>query len=506
MKIRAALLLAILFFANAGCSQRLFYTYRPENVTPPAVPREFRGAWVTVVANNQDWPSSPNLSVAQQKAELISLLDRAQQLHLNAIIFQVRPACDAVYQSSIEPWSAYLTGTQGKAPQPFYDPLAFAIQEAHKRGLELHAWFNPFRAWHLLSKSPVAANHISRTHPEWIRHYGSQLLLDPGEPAVRDYVARVILDVVKRYDVDGIQIDDYFYPYPEKDASGRVLEFPDFATWKKYGQPNGIGLEDWRRQNVNEFVQKIYREVKAAKLWVKVGISPFGIWRPNNPAPIRGMDAYATLYADSRLWLANGWVDYLAPQLYWPIDPPAQSFTTLLNWWTQQNKMQRNIFSGISAANVGDKFPANEIARQIAATRAQSGASGEIFFHLRNLLDDPRLNQIARAGFSQPALGPAWPWLSSTLPKKPKLLLKSTKDGLDIHWENSGDAAPWQWVLQVMGTNHLWTTHIFPATQMTASFGKPVPNAISIRAVDRLGNLSEPAAVRKILYQSGGKR
>ena len=250
--------------------------YRPATVVPPQPAREFRGAWLVTVAN-KDWPSKPGLPVAEQKAELTGLLDRAVQLKLNAIIFQVRPSCDAMYASAIEPWSEYLTGTMGEAPQPFYDPLAFAIEEAHKRGLELHAWFNPFRALHPQGKSPVAPNHISRTHPEFVCQYGSQLWLDPGEPSVRAYVLRVILDVVRRYDVDGVQLDDYFYPYPEKDTSGRELAFPDEASWGKYGLSSRLSRDDWRRANINWFVQGVYQNIKAAKPWVKFGISPFGI-------------------------------------------------------------------------------------------------------------------------------------------------------------------------------------------------------------------------------------
>ena len=279
MKFRIKVLSAFIWLMPA----MLFaadYVYQPVAVAPPAVPREFRGAWIAVVASNQDWPSEPGLPVAQQKAELISLLDRAAQLHFNAIILQIRPSCDALYASPIEPWSERLTGTMGVAPQPFYDPLAFAIQEAHKRGLELHAWFNPFRALHPLSKSIVAPNHITRTHPEWIRDYGGQYWLDPGEPAVREYVLRVVMDVVRRYDVDGVTFDDYFYPYPVKNALGRKLDYPDDASWQKYGLRSGLTRNDWRRQNVNQFVQSVYQSIKAAKPWVKFGISPFGIWRP----------------------------------------------------------------------------------------------------------------------------------------------------------------------------------------------------------------------------------
>ncbi|MGH7975233.1 MAG: glycoside hydrolase family 10 protein, partial [Limisphaerales bacterium] len=242
--------------------------YQPASIVPPLPPREFRGAWIATVANI-DWPSKPGLPVAQQKAELISLLDRAAQLKLNAVIFQVRSACDAMYASPLEPWSEYLTGTQGKAPQPFYDPLAFAIAEAHKRGLELHAWFNPFRARNFQAKSPAAADHISRTHPELVRKYGGELWLDPGEPAVREHVLRVVMDVVRRYDIDGVQFDDYFYPYPKKNSYGEEMDFPDYATWKKYG--NGLSRDNWRRQNINQFIQTIYQNIKAVKPWVKFG-------------------------------------------------------------------------------------------------------------------------------------------------------------------------------------------------------------------------------------------
>ena len=218
MKFRARILSALILFLPAILFAANFI-YRPAAITPPEPLREFRGAWITEVATNADWPSKPGLPVAEQKDELIALLDRAVQLHLNAIILQVRPECDAMYASPIEPWSEYLTGAMGKPPQPFYDPLAFAIAEAHKRGLELHAWFNPFRALLAKTRSPVAPDHISKTHPEFTRKYGDLLWLDPGEPAVRQYVLRVVMDVVRRYDVDGVQFDDYFYPYPEKDTA-----------------------------------------------------------------------------------------------------------------------------------------------------------------------------------------------------------------------------------------------------------------------------------------------
>ena len=245
----------------------------PVSAPPPA--REFRAAWIAAVATNQDWPSKPGLPVAQQKAELISLLDHAAQLHLNAVFFQVRPASDAIYASPIEPWSERITGTQGRAPEPFYDPLAFAVAEAHKRGLELHAWFNPFRATHPLAESRVALNHISKTHPELIRQYGRQLVLDPGEPAARAHTLAVVMDVVNRYDIDGVTFDDYFYPYPERDAAGRKVDFPDNASWQKFGVHSGLSRSDWRRQNVSQFIQKVYQSIKAAKPQAQFGVPVF---------------------------------------------------------------------------------------------------------------------------------------------------------------------------------------------------------------------------------------
>jgi uncharacterized lipoprotein YddW (UPF0748 family) len=470
--------------------------YGPVAVTPPAPPREFRGAWLVTVAN-KDWPSRPGLTVAEQKAELVSLLDRAAQLKLNAIIFQVRPSSDAVYASAIEPWSEYLTGTMGKAPRPFYDPLAFAIEEAHRRGLELHAWFNPFRAVHSQAKSPVASNHLARKHPELVRRYGALYWLDPGEPAVRAHVLRVVMDVVQRYDVDGVHFDDYFYPYPEKDAAGRDLEFPDAGSWQKYGRRAGFdNRDDWRRANVNQFVQNVYQSIKAQKPWVKFGISPFGIWRPQHPPQIRGLDAYARLYADARLWLVNGWLDYCAPQLYWAMESKEQSFPVLLNWWVQQNPKGRQLWPGLNAANVGEKWGADEIARQIRATRGQAGAGGEIFYRLRNLTDNRALADVVRAACPQTALVPAMPWLDALPPDKPKLtVVENSRSGLSVRWESAGEAA-WRWLVQYRA-NEAWTTEILPANQMMKTFGNSYPDLVAVSAVDRAGNLGAPAVIQK---------
>jgi uncharacterized lipoprotein YddW (UPF0748 family) len=464
-----------------------------ETICPPPPAREFRAAWIATVANI-DWPSKPGLSVAQQKAELIALLDHAVQLHLNAVFFQVRSVCDAVYASPLEPWSEYLTGVQGKMPEPFYDPLAFAITEAHRRGLELHAWFNPFRAAHPQSKSPPALNHVTRSRPEIVRHYGSQTWLDPGEPEAQTRALNAVLDVVKRYDVDGVVFDDYFYPYPEKNWAGVNMDFPDDASWKKYGVQTGLSRDDWRRANVNRFVQKVAQSIKAAKPWVQFGISPFGIWRPGVPAGIspKALDACGKLYADARLWLANGWVDYLVPQLYWPIAQREESFPALLQWWHRQNVRGRHVFAGLNDAAVGTKFAADEIARQIQVVRMQGGDGGEVHYHLRSLTDNPALAAAVRAEYASPVLVPASPWIAASAPLKPRLTVDTGSRSAHVRWENAGGEPPRWWLLQSRA-NGVWTTQVFPAGQTDCQLNNGLPDAVAIRAVDRLGNLSEPA-------------
>lgn len=319
--------------------------------------RELRGLWVATV-NNGDWPSRPDLTSDQQKQELITLLDCAAALHFNAIFLQIRPMADALYASSLEPWSQFL----GPTP-PDYDPLAFAIQEAHARGLELHAWFNPFRG------NPTTTLRAYT--------YGRFVWMDPGDPDVQRRTLDVITDVVRRYDVDGVHLDDYFYPYPENNG-----EFPDEATWQMYRGP--MSRDDWRRDNINRFVRDLYASVKAIRPNVEVGISPFGIWRPRNPRQIRGFDAYAKIYADSRLWLQKGWVDYLAPQLYWSIEKREQSFPALLRWWSRQDRLGRGIVVGMSI----NRHPPEEIAKQLDLVRQERQAVGFILFSARSIIRD----------------------------------------------------------------------------------------------------------------------
>ena len=461
---------------------------------PPQLPREFRAAWIASVANI-DWPSKPGLPVDQQKAELVAMLDRAKQLRLNAVIFQVRPCCDALYLSSMEPWSEYLTGRMGQAPQPYYDPLAFAITEAHRRGLELHAWINPFRALHLSAKSTPAEDHVSRQKPGLVRSYGRQLWLDPGEQATQDHSLAVILDIVRRYDVDGIHIDDYFYPYREKDASGREIPFPDDVSWKRYLARGGkMDREDWRRDNVDRFVERMYREVKTAKRFVKVGISPFGIWRPNNPPGIRGFDPYASIYADARKWLVNGWCDYLAPQLYWPLAKKEQSLPALFKWWTDQSAKGRPVWPGINSTVVGE-LPASEMVNQIAALRRVKPGSGQIFWNMRSLMNNKSklVETLQKDSFPDAALVPEAPWLGGKAPAAPKAVYGRSAGETFINWDSTKDPSVSWYAVQSL-ENGKWTTEILPASRLMWRTSRKV-DAVGVSAVVRTGQASKPSVV-----------
>jgi len=491
--------------------------YLPSPSRPPPPQREFRGTWVATVGNI-DWPSKPGLPVGQQKAELLVILDRAAALNLNAVILQVRPACDALYASSLEPWSPYLTGVMGKAPEPFYDPLAFAVTEAHKRGLELHAWINPYRAAVSKAKFPISPNHISRANPGIVRSYGSFLWLDPGEPAARDYSLRVVLDIVKRYDIDGLHIDDYFYPYRELDANKREMDFPDDASWLRYGAGGGLSRDDWRRENVNSFVRRLYESIKAAKPWVKFGVSPFGIWQPGFPAQVRGFNAYATLYCDSRKWLMNGWLDYFVPQLYWAIQPPEQSFPALFKWWQAQNLRGRSIWPGVDSGKTMTRWRPEEILNQINYTRDDCRAEAGVVHWSMSSLDggkSPLGAALRRGPYAERAVVPASPWLepkyfdsprlltpramemvarqyARDLPSRPVLKIDRANTAL---WEVDNAEKVSVWVLQTK-TGSQWKTTILPKlTRHEMLAGDP--EIIALTAIDRCGVAGSPTVLQR---------
>jgi uncharacterized lipoprotein YddW (UPF0748 family) len=369
-----------------------------------AAPPEFRGVWVATVANI-DWPTKPGLPAEEQKRQLVAFLDKCQDLNLNVVVFQVRPMCDALYESKFEPWSSFLTGTQGN--HPGYDPLALAVEEAHKRKLELHVWLNPYRAWSPTAKGEPAANHLVKARPDLAKKYGKHHWLVPTHPEVKAHSLAVAIDVVTRYDIDGVHMDDYFYPYPELDENKKEIPFPDDDTWEAYQKGGGkLARDDWRRDAVNGFVKDLYEGVHKAKPWVKVGISPFGIWRPGHPEGIAGFDQHAKLFADAKLWLNEGWVDYWTPQLYWPIAQEKQSYPKLLDWWMKENTKGRLVVPG----NYTGKYSAEEIANQVTRTRAM-GAGGNVHFSMKSLTGE-KLAKLKEL-HAEPAALPAMPWLGT---------------------------------------------------------------------------------------------
>jgi len=498
-----ALVLSLFVLAgvDTACGQSPSST--PQTLTqPPPIRREFRGVWVASV-ENIDWPSQPGLSTQEQKDELLGILDRAVALRLNAVILQVRPAADALYASPYEPWSEYLTGRMGRAPNPWYDPLEFAVTEAHKRGLELHAWFNPYRARHPSARSAPSPNHISVTHPELVKRYGSMLWMDPGEPAVRDQTIAVVLDVVQRYDIDGVHIDDYFYPYKEKDRRGRTIEFPDANSWRKYRRSGGgLSRDDWRRANVDSLIHQVYVRIKAAKPWVKFGISPFGVWRPGNPPQIGGFDSYAELYGDSRKWLLNGWADYFTPQLYWPTFREDLSYPVLLQWWVEQNGRGRHIWPGnyldkVTGTPTG--WPAQELLYQIALTRAQRGATGNVYFSMRSFMfgRDSLPEKLVAGPYATRTLVPASTWLDSVPPLQP--IVRAGRDtatgATNISLQPQGAEATWLWVVSSR-TGNEWRTEIVSGLQrfyiLPRPAGSVAADELAVSAVDRNGNESAP--------------
>ena len=476
-------------------------SYVPSLLRPPAPPREFRGAWVATV-NNIDWPSKRGLSTADQQAELRAILDRAVALRLNAILFQVRPACDALYASRHEPWSEYLTGQMGQAPRPFYDPLEFAIAEAHRRGLELHAWFNPFRARHNTATSAIARNHISQTQPALVFNYGKQMWLDPGQRETHEHSLKVILDVVRRYDVDGIHLDDYFYPYPERTADKRVIDFPDGASWRRYQAGGGkLAREDWRRENVNTFVRRLNDAIHAEKSWVRFSVSPFGIWRPGNPPQIKGFDAYDQLYADARKWLANGWLDFFVPQLYWSSKDVEQSFPVLLNWWQKQNAARRHVWPGIAVTRTSNpEWGPEEIVRQVKFSRESAETRGQVYWNMSSLRNNRTLGDaLTRQVYQQTALTPAFPWLVRSTPAAPHVTCRSAgRDGLRVSWKNPSGPAPARWLVQ-MRTGGVWSMQIASGRESAMLTGPRsiYPEVVAVSGLDRAGNAGSSTVLQR---------
>ena len=447
-----------------------------ETAAEPA--REFRAAWVATVYN-LDWPSAAGLPAARQQSELLSILNSAVRLRLNAIILQIRPTADALYRSSLEPWSSWLSGP---GLNPGYDPLAFAIAEAHRRGLELHAWFNPFRT--TIHGNPVGAGHISRRRPDLIKRAGSTTLLNPSSSAAQQHVLQVIMDVVRRYDIDGVHLDDYFYPYPPH--HNRTNE----STAAR------------RRAAVDSFVRRLYSSVKSAKPWVRVGISPFGVWKPGYPAGVPdGVNAYEQLACDARKWFANGWVDYLSPQLYWRINSP-QSFPALMQWWSSINP-RRPVWPGIASARIlsseDPNRPASEIGHQIDLARQLARqSSGQLFWSWRSIgTNRGGVQKELAARYRGYAVPPAMPWSGTARPAMPMAQALNTARGVSISWRPA-DASARKWVIQARRGTQWTTLCILPGSRRSVTLPASMFQGVTrlaVRPISACGNSGSPAVL-----------
>jgi len=464
--------------------------------TPPTT--EFRSIFIAT-AWNVDWPTSSSDSVSAQQQQMLNYLNMMQNTNMNALVYQIRPAGDAFYSSSIEPWSRYLTGTQGQAPNPLWDPLEYTITQAHSRGIEVHAWLNPYRANLANNWNGLAPNHMANVYRQYAYPYSSYLWMDPGAQVVVDHLVSVVSDVVTRYDVDGIHFDDYFYPYSDG------TQFPDTAVYNAYVAGGGqLGRDDWRRDNVNRMVQRVYNTIKGIKSSVKFSISPFGIYRPGHstgmPPPIAGLDPYTTMYADSKLWLQNGWLDFFAPQLYWAIAPPAQSYPTLLDWWLDNNPRARHIYAANGVYKIADtnNWPVSEIENQIAisrdATRRSKQSLGNIMYSAKFFRDNTKgiTDAFRTRVYTNKALTPAMSWLNVNIPSAPAGV---TVRGRTISWNKADDdnlTSLWS-VLRHDDSANNWTQYDVLTSDVTSISVEP--GNYSLRAVNKASQESQEVLV-----------
>jgi len=401
--------------------------------------RETRGVWIATVANI-DWPSASGLAAERQKDELIQILDNHQRAGINTVVLQVRPAADAFYAKSKEPWSRFLTGKPGQQPTPFYDPLEFAVEEAHKRGMELHAWFNPYRATFDLIAANTTADHITRRKPEWFFTYGGKKLFNPGIPEVRTYIIGIIMDVVRNYDIDGVHLDDYFYPYPSGNQP-----IPDGETFRRYA--NGIAnVADWRRNNVNMLIKALSDSIHSTKKYIKFGISPFGIWDNKKDHPrgsqTSGLSGYRQLYADAVTWLEEGWVDYINPQIYFPFGHRTAAYEVLVDWWAQHAN-GRHFYVGHAAYRARENGAGwqsrSQIPNQVRYARKNGHIQGSIYYsskHLSNNVVGLR-DSLQYNLYRYKALPPQMPWLDNVPPTSPSGLEARplANQAIILHWQ-----------------------------------------------------------------------
>lgn len=487
-------------------------TVKPVKTVPavpegPKVPSEFRAAWVATVGNSS-WPSKPGLSTQQQQQEALILLDYLKKHNFNAVIFQVRPQADALYKSDLEPWSYFLTGEIGKAPDPYYDPLEFWTAAAHQRGIELHVWLNPYRSHHK-SGGVLSEKSFVKTRPELSVYLKEGYWwMDPAKRETQDHTVAVVMDIVKRYNIDGVHFDDYFYPYPSYNLNE---DFPDDQSWNAY-QNNGGKLTrgDWRRESVNTLIQRLYKEIKAEKNYVKFGLSPFGIWRPGYPESIEGFDQFDQLYADARLWLNKGWIDYFTPQLYWDVNRIPQSFPVLLGWWSSENLMNRHLWPGISVYKGGGEKNNDETINQIMISRGMLPKSkGTVHWSITALFKNDSLSKALLEGpYKKPALVPATPWLDNVAPESPLVTIEYAADKIKLLRDSAAEKDIFRWIVyyqygdrwdyQILNSKDaslelLLHSELSLVTgqQSASSVWKTIPlKRIMVSGVDRTGNES----------------
>jgi uncharacterized lipoprotein YddW (UPF0748 family) len=471
--------------------------------------RQFRASWISSVVNI-DWPSKTGLSAAQQQAELIGWLDDAVRQHHNAVILQVRPTADAFWPSKVEPWSQYLTGTQGG--DPGYDPLAFAVTEAHKRNLELHAWFNPYRLSMGTDLNALIPTHPARLHPDWVVSYGGKLYYNPGIPAARKLVEDAIMDAVSRYDIDGVHFDDYFYPYP---VAGQT--FDDAATYAQYGA-GFSNLQDWRRNNIDLLIHELSQKMHAIKPWIKFGISPFAVWRnkatdPEGTDTTAGVQTYDDLAADTRKWVREEWIDYIVPQVYWAGGFAPADYNKIVPWWADQVRGTHvHLYIGEATYKVGtstqspDWSDPAELSDHLAFDSAIPEVKGNIYFSAKDVRAD-RLGATTLLNnnwYTKPALIPAMPALDSRPPLPVHATrAKRTASGVQLTWSRtSTDTTSYAvYRREFLGSDHcpdndarnlLTTLRSTGATQSyvdpTATPGKTY--LYTVTALDRLSNQS----------------
>jgi uncharacterized lipoprotein YddW (UPF0748 family) len=478
--------------------------------------RELRAMWISSVVNI-DWPSAAGLSAEQQRAEFLHWLDVARDFRLNAVFVQVRPTADAFWPSPHEPWSQYLTGTQGQ--DPGYDPLAFVVEECHRRNLEIHAWYNPYRVSMQADPSQLVPEHPARQHPEWVWAYGGKLYFDPGLPEAQEHIKTAILHSVEHYDIDGVHFDDYFYPYA---VAGQTI--PDAATFATHG--SGFDrVEDWRRHNVDEFVRSISERIKQTKPWVKFGISPFGIWRNASTDPrgseTGGSQSYDMQFADTRKWVLEGWLDYINPQIYWQLGLAVADYAKLVPWWAEvaaQSGTQLYVGEALYKVTSGVFTDPAELSNHLTFCQEQEHpVLGNVWFSAKHVPADPQgsMTRVRDDHYRHPALVPAMPHLPGTRVRVPVLTTaRWAADGVRLHWNDAGprrtaatsfavyrvegDARaidvedPVNLVATVRSSGHV----VQDWTDGTAVAGTTYTYAVT--ALDRLWNESRPSRVRSV--------